>query len=214
MGWDVAHERKHMLRYNIASAAALKELIDSSSFFTVVIHMDRRIFLMKKINTKTLVLISLFAAASIVLARFFVIWLTNSARISFGNIPIILAGLLFGPLAGAFTGAVADIMGAALFSPLGWYPPITLPVILTGIIPALLKPILLKKLTLVRIYGIIIVSNIITGIGLTTWLLSGLYGTGYFELLPIRVPLSLLVTAIEGPVVYLLYKRLSKEVVH
>lgn len=169
---------------------------------------------MKRLNTKTLVLISLFAAASIILARFFVIWLTSSSRISFGNIPVILAGLLFGPLAGAFTGAIADVLGAVLFSPLGWYPPITIPAVLAGVIPALLKPLLLKKSSLVRIYSVIGLSNLITEVFIKTWLLSGLYGTGFFELLPIRVPLILLVTVIEGLSVYILYKRLLKNIVH
>ena len=164
---------------------------------------------MKKFNTKTLILMALFASISIVLARFMVIWLTNSARISFGNIPVMLAGLLLGPLAGGFTGAVADIVGATLFSGLGWYPPLTLPVILAGIIPALLKVFFLKEITILRVYIIVFVTNIIISMGLTTWLLSGLYGTGFLQLLVVRAPLSLAVTAIEGLVVYILYKRLN-----
>lgn len=166
---------------------------------------------MKRLNTKTFILMALFASISIVLARFMVIWLTNSARISFGNIPIMLASLMFGPLAGGLTGAVADIVGSVLFSGLGWYPPITIPVVLAGVIPALLKPIFLKEVTIGRIYLIVILTNIVLSIGLTTWLLSGLYGTGYLELLAIRAPLTLAVTVVEGLVVYILYKRLIKQ---
>ena len=165
---------------------------------------------MKKLNTITLILMALFASISIVLTRFMVIWLTNSVRISFGNIPVILASLLFGPLAGGFTGAVADIVGAALFSGLGWYPPLTLPVVLAGIIPSLLKPIFLKKVTIWRIYIVVLLTNILISMGLTTWLLSGLYGTGFFQLLAVRAPLSLAVTIVEGLAVYILYRRLVK----
>ncbi len=166
---------------------------------------------MKKFDLKTLIIMALFAAISIVLTRFMVIWLTNSVRISFGSIPIMLAGMLFGPVAGGFTGAVADIVGSTLFSGMGWYPPITIPAILSGIIPALLKPVLLKKITIWRVYAVILLSNLVTSIGLTTWLLSGLYGTGYFELLVVRAPITATVTVIEGLVVYVLYKRLIKE---
>lgn len=166
---------------------------------------------MKKFDLKTLIIMALFAAISIVLTRFMVIWLTNSVRISFGSIPIMLAGMLFGPVAGGFTGAVADIVGSTLFSGMGWYPPITIPAILSGIIPALLKPVLLKKITIWRVYAVILLSNLVTSIGLTTWLLSGLYGTGYFELLVVRAPITAAVTIIEGLVVYVLYKRLIKE---
>lgn len=166
---------------------------------------------MKKRNTKTLVLMALFAAISIILARFLVIWLSNSVRISFGNIPILLASLLLGPVAGGLTGAVADILGAALFSPFGYYPPLTIPPVLVGVLPALLKPALLKGVKLWRIYLIILITDLITGIGLTTYILSGMYGTGYLELLTVRAPIALAVSVIEGLVVYILYKRLNEE---
>ncbi|MGI6734134.1 MAG: folate family ECF transporter S component [Anaerovoracaceae bacterium] len=166
---------------------------------------------MKKFNTKTLILMALFAAISIILSRFMVIWLTQSARISFGSIPILLASLLLGPVAGGFTGAVADIVGATLFSPFPWYPPLTIPPILVGVLPALLKPLLLKEIRIWRIYVIIFITNLVTSIGLTTWLLSGLYGTGYLELLVLRAPIAIVVTVLEGLIVYLLYKRLDKE---
>ncbi len=166
---------------------------------------------MKKINIKTLIIMALFAAISIILARFLVIWLTNSARISFGNIPVLLASLLLGPVAGGLTGAVADIVGALLFSGYSWYPPLTIPPILVGILPALLKPLLLKEISLWRIYLIIILTNLVTSIGLTTWILSGLYGTGFWELLALRAPIALAITLLEGPIVYILYKRLKKE---
>lgn len=154
---------------------------------------------------------ALFAAISIILARFMVIWLTQSVRISFGSIPILLAGLLLGPVAGGFAGAVADIVGATLFSPFPWYPPLTLPAVLVGVLPGLLKPLLLKEVRLWRIYLVIFLTNIVTSIGLTTWLLSGLYGTGYLELLALRAPVSFAVAIVEGLIVYILYIRLNKE---
>jgi riboflavin transporter len=167
---------------------------------------------MKKMNTKTLVLMALFAAISIILARFFVIYLSNSARISFGNIPILLASLLLGPFAGALTAAVADILGSLLFSPLSWYPPLTIPPIIVGALPALLKPILLKEVSFWRIYLVIIITDLLASLGLTNYLLSGLYGTGYFELLTIRAPIALGISIVEGIVVYILYKRLNKQI--
>ncbi len=169
---------------------------------------------MKKINTKTLVLISLFAAASIILTRFLSVYVTTSARISLGNVPVFLAGFLFGPLAGAFTGAVADILGASLFSPFGWYPPLTIPATLTGIISGLLKPIFLKKASLWKIYALIGLSNLITEVLVKTKLLAIMYGTGFFQLLPLRVPLILLVTVLEGLALFLLYNRMLKHLVH
>ena len=166
---------------------------------------------MKRINTRALVLIALFAAISIVLTRFLVVYLSNSVRISFGMIPVILASLLLGPLAGAFTGGVADILGSVLFSPLGWYPPLTISPVLIGILPALLKPLILKKVSIARIALIILLSEFLTSMTVTTYLLSGLYGTPYLDLLAVRVPIALAISAVETVLIFVLYKRLRKE---
>lgn len=211
MGWDVAHERITSPGFAIQYCVrcCIKEAILCPVLLYCSIHYEGRDFLMKKINTKTMVMMALFAAVSIVLGRFLVIYLSNSVRISFGNIPVILAGLLLGPLAGALTGAISDILGALLFSPLSWYPPLTISPMLAGLLPALLKPCLLKDIKLGRIFAIILITDVITSIGITTYLLSGLYGTGYLELLAIRAPLSIIIAVIESIVVYWLYKRLK-----
>ena len=163
---------------------------------------------MKRFHTKTLVLMALLAAISIVLTRFLVVYLSSSVRISFGNIPILLASLLLGPVAGGFTGAVADLLGATLFSPFGYYPPLTLPPVLVGVLPALFKPILLNKISFWRIYLIIVLTDLVASIGLTNYLLSHMYGTGYLALLAARGPVAILVSIAEGVTVYILYKRL------
>lgn len=165
---------------------------------------------MKRQSTKTLVLMALFAAISIILTRFLVVYLSNSVRISFGGIPIILASLLLGPVAGGFTGVAADFLGATLFSPFGYYPPLTIPPLIVGILPGLLKPLLLKKITLRRTYAVILITDLIAGIGATTYILSHMYGTGFLELLVVRGPVALAVSIVEGLLVYGLYKRLSK----
>ena len=79
-----------------------------------------------KINTKKILLLALFAAISIIFTRFLSFYLpiiaVNSVRISLGNIPIALAGLLLGPFAGAATGIVADVVGTTMFGvmPTSW----------------------------------------------------------------------------------------------
>ena len=163
---------------------------------------------MKKISTRNMVLMALLVAVSIVLTRFLVIYLTNTIRVSFGGIPIILASLLLGPVAGGITGAVADILGASLFSPFGYYPPLTLPPVIVGILPALLKPWLLKEVRYWRILVIVLITDLVAQIGVTTYLLAGMYGTGFMELLVVRLPVSLAIAVVESILVYGLYKRL------
>lgn len=59
---------------------------------------------------------ALFIAISIVLTRFFVFpYGPTYFRLTLGNVPIILGGILMGPLYGAIIGFGADIIGASLF---------------------------------------------------------------------------------------------------
>lgn len=62
-------------------------------------------------NLHVLVIAALLAALSIVLGKYLAINLGDSVRVSFENLPVIMAGLFFGPVIGAAVGAIADIVG-------------------------------------------------------------------------------------------------------
>ena len=53
------------------------------------------------------------AAASIVLGKYLAITL-GPFRVSLENLPVLLAGILFGPMAGLIVGVVADLVGCIL----------------------------------------------------------------------------------------------------
>ncbi|MBR2615990.1 MAG: folate family ECF transporter S component [Clostridia bacterium] len=57
---------------------------------------------------------ALLAALSILFGKYLAINLGDSIRLSLENLPILLAGFLFGPAAGAVTGTVADLVGCLL----------------------------------------------------------------------------------------------------
>lgn len=160
----------------------------------------------RRMTTKTLVTAALLAAMSIVLARLLVIWITPSVRISFGNLPIMLAGLMFGPIVGALVGAVADIIGAAFLSPFGWYPPLTLGPVLMGVIPALLRPLLRGGTGYFRVLAPVLTANVVSSMLVMTWVLSGYNGTPFLALITARVPLYLGITLVETLVITLLLK--------
>jgi ECF transporter S component (folate family) len=161
---------------------------------------------MQKWNTKKLVILGFLTALSIVLTRLLVIYLTESIRISFGNIPIMLAGLWFGPFAGAAVGFAADFVGASLFSGLGWYAPMSLTPVLFGLISGLLKPLILKNYKPLKIWGMTFLCNLFGSMGWTTWCLAGMYGTPFFALLSARVPLYLAIGVLEALVIHLILK--------
>lgn len=159
---------------------------------------------MKTRTTRTLVSLALLCAMEIILARFCVIWITNSIKITFEAIPILLAGLLFGPVAGALVGAASDILGSAFLSGLGWMPTLTLTPLLLGLLPGLLRPILLRKPTLPRLFAVTGPGFVLGSMIWTTCWLSVLYGTPLTALLAVRIPLYCVIGVLDTLVVYFL----------
>lgn len=94
-------------------------------------------------STKTLTSLSFLTAVSIILARIFglVIPIVGfpALKINFSNIPLILAGISYGPIAGFLSGAIADIIGY-MINPQGgaYFPGFTLSSALAGMIPGLI----------------------------------------------------------------------------
>lgn len=101
-------------------------------------------------NTRTLAYCALLAALSIVFARLILPMPNETTRFSIEAVPIFLAGLFFGPLAGGLVGFSADLIGC-LFSGYGYNPIFCLPPILYGVSAGLLRVVLARKYTLVRL---------------------------------------------------------------
>ncbi len=104
----------------------------------------------KLLSTKTLAFCALLAALSVVLARLMGLMPDASSRFSIESVPIFLAGMLFGPLAGALVGFVADFVGC-LFSGYGYNPIFCIPPILYGLFAGLFRHFLAKKVSLWRL---------------------------------------------------------------
>lgn len=182
---------------------------------------------MKKQSVHCLVLSSLLAATSVVLTQFLSFYIpflgNNSARVGFGHVPLLLAGLLLGPFWGAATGAVADLVGAILF-PFGgsYFPGFTVTAMLTGLLPALLRTPLLgntpssgaapKRYAWFRLLLIVLITELVASIFLNTFWLSLMYGMDYRATLVMRLPVTLCMCVVYSVLTYPLYRRLSKEI--
>ena len=148
----------------------------------------------KKLGTKTIVLGGIFIAISIVLTRMFSFMLFDgSVRISFGNVPIALAGVILGPLAGILVGAIADILGIMIVSQGTPHIGFTISSALQGLIPALIlykkyqdKELSKRNLSLLVVLSTVI-SSIIVSLGLNTLWLSQLQGKAFLVILPNRI---------------------------
>ena len=93
-------------------------------------------------NTATPTACALLTAMAVVMARLLGISTTESSRISFESIPIFLAGMLFGPLAGALVGFASDFLGSLMMY--GFNPFLCVPPILCGLCGGLFRPMLKK----------------------------------------------------------------------
>lgn len=102
------------------------------------------------IDTKTLAYCALLAALSVALARLAGLMPDESTRFSLEAIPVFLAGMLFGPLAGGLVGFSADFIGC-LFSPFGYNPIFCVPPILYGLFGGLFRRFLAKKVSIPRL---------------------------------------------------------------
>lgn len=101
-------------------------------------------------TTKTLAYCALLAALSVVLARLIIPMPNVSTRFSIEAVPIFLAGMLFGPMAGGLVGFCADFVGC-LFSGYGYNPLFCVPPILYGVFGGLFRYYLGKKVSVPKL---------------------------------------------------------------
>lgn len=153
---------------------------------------------------------AMLTALSVVLGRFLVPINTDVLRFSLGNVPIILAGIIFGGLPGAVCGLAADIIGCFIsgYAP---YPLLMLSPAAVGFLPSFFARIFGK--TQGGIWSVFAVSvtvtatNLISALIISTFALSKLYGTEFLLLFWERVPVTAVRTAAETAVLYLLLKN-------
>ncbi|MDY0234597.1 MAG: folate family ECF transporter S component [Gudongella sp.] len=172
-----------------------------------------------KIDIRTMVKAGFLVAISIVMTRFVYIMLPlagiQALRISFGDVPLMLSGILFGPLVGGLTGLAADLIGF-LINPMGpYYPGFTLSSILWGVLPGLIFIVLRgkksfeKSLSFRNIVIAVAITAILVSLILNTYWLSILYGKGFLILLPPRFVATLISIPIHSMVIRALVKYLK-----
>lgn len=172
-------------------------------------------------STSIMVHASILIAISIVLTRFASFMLTPYIRLGFGPVPIYLGGILFGPWIGAMIGGLADLIGfwfntfgAALPNPF-----ITLASVCRGLLPPVFLRILgTKQLSFRSLIISIILTEIVAGLGLTTYGLTLIYKVPFSVLIIPRMISTSLLIVIYSLLIYpiatklLAAKALRKEI--
>ena len=146
-----------------------------------------------KFTTRALTTLAMLIAIEVILSRFLSINAWN-IKIGFGFVPVLIAAILYGPLAGGFVGALSDFIGAVLF-PIGTYfPGFTLTSFLTGFVFGLF---LNKKQGWLQGLAAVGINQFILGLFLNTFWISVLYGSPYVPLLATRVFQSILLSVVQ-----------------
>lgn len=159
-----------------------------------------------KITTRALVTMALLAAISVVLARLIIPMPNVTTRFSIEAVPIILAGYLFGPLPGAIVGFVADFVGC-LFSGYGYNPVFSVPPILIGLCAGLMRPLLYKRTSYLRILASFLPAVVLGSLLWQSYWLSFFYGSRTFlGFLGVRSIQFAVTSAVNAFVVFALFK--------
>ena len=153
----------------------------------------------------------ILTAMSIVLGKFLQIPnpFQEFIRISFENLPIMIAGFTLGPIAATIVGVVADLIGCVLYGyAINWR--ITLGAAAIGLISGTLALIIRKPRSLSIIISVcsahLVGSVLIKSWGLAKWYLDS-YELGYWEFVLWRLINYALIATAECVIICLLFKN-------
>ena len=113
-------------------------------------HQNSPVSSPRRMTARTLAYCALLAAISVVLARLIIPMPNVTTRFSLEAVPIFMAGMLFGPVAGGLVGFTADAVGC-LFYGFGYNPIFCVPPILYGVFGGVFRRWLGKGVTLPRL---------------------------------------------------------------
>ena len=144
----------------------------------------------KKTSARTLTMLALLVAMSIVFSRVLSIS-TGFVRFNLGSLPVLLAGIVFGPGAGFAVGALADMIGGVLAG-YAINPLIALGAAAIGLVGGLLCQKLPHALRLgQRLLLSVLAAHVVGSIVINSLALRIFYGYAW-SVLAARIPLSLI----------------------
>ena len=146
-----------------------------------------------KFTTRMLTTLALLTAVEIVLSRFLSLNMWN-IKIGFSFVPVVVAAMLYGPIAAGVVGALGDFIGAILFPIGAYFPGFTLTAFLTGCVFGLF---LYRKRGILPTLAAVGINQFILSLFLNTLWISILYGSPYVPLLATRVFQSLLLSVVQ-----------------
>lgn len=142
-------------------------------------------------NLRTLIVLALLAALGAVFSAFLSVEITpagvKTVEVSLTPVPVMLAGIFFGPLAGAFVGFTADTAGFFMGVQNGAYNPLfSITMALFGVIAGLFY-LRSQKNTIWKVTGAVLTAQVVCSVVLNTLLVWLCYGVPLAALIPTRL---------------------------
>ena len=159
-----------------------------------------------KTSVRTLVMLALLTAMSIVFARVFTIS-TGFVRFNLGALPTHLAAVWFGPAGGFAVGALADMIGGTL-SGYSINPLITLGAGSVGLVSGLLFRQLSQLRLGLRLQLSLTAGHVVGSVIINSIALQLFYGYAW-PVLAARIPIALILSAVNTVLVRLLLQNKS-----
>ena len=157
----------------------------------------------KRFNVKSVAILGILVAAEIIFARFFIH--TWNLKIGFSFVPIVIAAVLYGPVAGGMVAAIGDVISAFLFPVGAYFPGFTLTAFLAGVLYGLF---LKKKASFFNVlFCVLIIQGIISQF-INTFFISYLYGSPYWPLFVTRIAQTAALGLVQLVCIYLIANKL------
>ncbi len=167
--------------------------------------------------TRRLTYLGLLTALAVIFTRFIsftvAIGGVDNFRLGIGHLFLIMAGVLYGPLAGAYVGGMADIIGFVV-RPGGPYNPLfTLTSVLTAMLPGLLLAVLRRNRrglpSFVELLAAIAFGQIASSILLVSYFLQISFGHPFMVSMVPRVITQAFLIPAYAALLHVLLRRLS-----
>jgi ECF transporter S component (folate family) len=165
-------------------------------------------------RVRKIVFASIFIALNIILTRIFSysvrIGNVVGIRLSLSQVPLVLSGIMLGPLYGGLTGALADLLGFPI-NPTGpYFPGFTISAAVMGLVPGLIGKLIKDKWNLVSLSITIVITTVLASTILNSIWIYILSGKAIMLLLPPRILANLITIPIYIFLVNLFLKNYRK----
>lgn len=159
---------------------------------------------MEKMDVKQLVTLGILTGMTVLLSYIFSIQ-TPFVHVTFGFLPVCLAGFLYGPWKSSLVAGMADIIGSTCFATGAFFPGFTLSALLAGYIYGFF--FYKKRITLWYACIPFLVVMVLVHLGLNTLWLTIYYNKAAYLIVPSRMIKNIICYPIEVGFFYLLYRQ-------